>query len=341
MRSDSQFDSLPLTYVLPDKTNCTTLAAEDLATHTSEWVMPLSTTYRERFEIFELPPNPQGLAALQQLNILETFNLSAMGFNSADYLHTHIEAKKLAFADRAKFYADPDFVSIPIEGLLSKAYALERAALINMSRAATTVPAGVPTGHASDAGTAHEHASKVTGDTIYLTTASRDNASGAFMMVSLIQSNFHGFGSGLVVPGLGFALQDRGALFNMEETTADVYDAGKVRLLFVFTVTFRANPDHNHLTHVNTSLFFVTFLQNWKAAVSHHHSRLRDKGRRAVAQLWSHGWKHAAPRPCADHQQHGRFRHGGAGKWRRGALLPYRQLTADWKRDARRRIDDA
>ena len=142
-------------------------------------------------------------------------------------------------------------------------------------------------------------------------------------------------------PGLGFALQDRGALFNMEETTADVYDAGKVRLLFVFTVTFRANPDHNHLTHVNTSLFFVTFLQNWKAAVSHHHSRLRDKGRRAVAQLWSHGWKHAAPRPCADHQQHGRFRHGGAGKWRRGALLPYRQLTADWKRDARRRIDDA
>jgi len=205
----------------------TRLTAEDMSTHTSQWVDPISTTYRERYEIFELPPNPQGLAALQQLNILENFNLSAMGFNSADYLHTHIEAKKLAFADRAKFYADPDFVSIPIDGLLSKSYAAQRAKLIDMTKAAHFVPAGVPTGHASDVGTANEHASKFTGDTIYLTTASKNQTTGDFMMVSLIQSNFEGFGSGLVVPGLGFALQDRGALFNMENTTADVYAAGK------------------------------------------------------------------------------------------------------------------
>ena len=98
----------------------TRLTSHDLSSHTSEWVAPISTTYRDRYEVFELPPNPQGLAALQQLNILETFDLASMGFNSADYLHTHIEAKKLAFADRAQYYADPEFVHVPVEGLLSK-----------------------------------------------------------------------------------------------------------------------------------------------------------------------------------------------------------------------------
>eukprot|EP00730_Choanoeca_flexa_P019711 TRINITY_DN9637_c0_g2_i2.p1 TRINITY_DN9637_c0_g2~~TRINITY_DN9637_c0_g2_i2.p1 ORF type:complete len:629 (+),score=142.66 TRINITY_DN9637_c0_g2_i2:9-1895(+) len=190
----------------------THLTKEDLSSHHGEWVDPVSTTYRDDYRVFELPPNPQGLAALIQLNILEGYDLQKMGFNSADYLHVHVEAKKLAFADRARYFADPDFVKVPVEGLLSKDYAAQRRSMINMSHAAQRV----------DAGTPNEHASKFTGDTIYLTVADDEGN-----MVSLIQSNYHGFGSGLVVPGLGFALQDRGALFNLANTTADVYAPGK------------------------------------------------------------------------------------------------------------------
>ena len=124
----------------------------------------------------------------------------------------HVEAKKLAFADRAKYYADPDFVQVPVDGLINKTYAAERRKLINMSHAAEEVDAGTPA----------EHSAMVTGDTIYLTTA---DANG--MMVSLIQSNYEGFGSGLVVPGLGFALQDRGALFSLNASDANVYAPGK------------------------------------------------------------------------------------------------------------------
>ena len=193
-------------------TGGTHLSKEDLASHYSEWADPVNTTYRDRYTVFELPPNPQGLAALQMLNILEGFNLTAMGHNSADYLHVQIEAKKLAFADRAKYYADPDFVTVPVEGLISKSYADERRKLIDMKAAANVVDAGTPA----------EHASMKTGDTIYLTTADSNG-----MMVSLIQSNYEGFGSGLVVPGLGFALQDRGALFSLQDTAADVYSPGK------------------------------------------------------------------------------------------------------------------
>ena len=169
-------------------------------------------TYRGRYRLFELPPNPQGLAAQQQLNILEGFDLAGMGHNTADYLHVHIEAKKLAFADRAKYYADPDFVSVPVEGLLSKEYAAQRRALINMSHAAEKVDAGTPA----------EQAEGFSSDTMYLTVADGNGS-----MVSLIQSNYMGFGSGLVVPGLGFALQNRGNLFNLDPTAADVYAPGK------------------------------------------------------------------------------------------------------------------
>lgn len=190
----------------------THLTREDFSMHRSEWVDPVNTTYRSRYTVFELPPNPQGIAALQQLNILEGFNLSEMGHNTADYLHVHVEAKKLAFADRAKYYADPDFVDVPVNGLISKTYAAERRKLINMTRAARVVDAGTPA----------EHAQLFTGDTIYLTTADSNG-----MMVSLIQSNYEGFGSGLVVPGLGFALQDRGALFSLQDGAANVYAPGK------------------------------------------------------------------------------------------------------------------
>jgi gamma-glutamyltranspeptidase/glutathione hydrolase len=160
------------------------------------------------YDIHELPPNGQGIAVLQILNILEGFDLRSMGFQSADALHVMVEAKKLAFEDRAKFYADPAFAKIPIQGLLSKAYAAERRKLIRMDRAARACEAGNPA--VND------------GDTIYLTTADSEGN-----MVSLIQSNYRGFGSGIVVPGLGFGFQDRGEMFVLEPGHANVYAPGK------------------------------------------------------------------------------------------------------------------
>ncbi len=182
------------------------LSVEDLANHRSEWVDPVKTDYRG-VEVWELPPNGQGIAALQILNIMETFDVQAMGFGSTDYVHTFVEAKKLAFEDRAKFYADMDFADVPVEGLISKEYAAERALLIK-DRAARRLDAGNPALYA--------------GDTIYLTTADKDGN-----MVSLIQSNYRGMGSGVCPKGLGFGLQDRGELFNLAEGEANTYAPGK------------------------------------------------------------------------------------------------------------------
>lgn len=179
----------------------------DFETHTSTWVEPVSVNYRG-YEVYELPPNGQGIAALQILNILEGFDLKRMGFNSPDALHVMIEAKKLAFEDRAKFYADPEFSKIPLAGLLSKKYAAERRALIKMDRAARTYDAGNP--------------ALQDGDTIYLTTADAEGN-----MVSLIQSNYRGHGSGIVVPGLGFCFQNRGEMFTLETGHANDYAPGK------------------------------------------------------------------------------------------------------------------
>jgi gamma-glutamyltranspeptidase/glutathione hydrolase len=162
------------------------LSYEDLAAHRSEWVEPVSTTYRG-YEVWELPPNGQGIAALQMLNILEGYDISSMGFGSPEYIHLLTEAKKLAFEDRAKFYADPAFNDIPVEWLVSKDYAAQRRSLIDMSRAARAYPAGDPI--------------LETGETIYLTTADKSGN-----MVSLIQSNFRGMGSGMTPDGLGFGL---------------------------------------------------------------------------------------------------------------------------------------
>src|SRR5213596_2011470 len=183
------------------------LRKTDFEEHTSTWVEPVSVNYRG-YDVFELPPNGQGIAALQILNILEGFDLRAMGRNSPEMLHTMIEAKKIAWADRAKFYADPDFAKIPLTGLLSKSYATERRKLIDPDRAVKNVEAGNP---ALDQG-----------DTIYMCTA--DDAGN---MVSLIQSNYRGMGSGIVVPGLGFMFQDRGELFSMGPGHANVYAPGK------------------------------------------------------------------------------------------------------------------
>ena len=183
------------------------LRKADFEKHTSTWVDPVSTSYRG-YDVFELPPNGQGIAALQILNILEGFDLRTMGRNSPETLHTMIEAKKIAWADRAKFYADPASSKIPLAGLLSKKYAAERRKLIDPNHAAKQVEAGNP---ALDQG-----------DTIYMCTAD-----GEGNMVSLIQSNYRGMGGGIVVPGLGFMFQDRGELFSMDPTHANVYAPGK------------------------------------------------------------------------------------------------------------------
>lgn len=183
------------------------LSAADLAAHRSEWTDPVSSSYRG-VEVWELIPNTQGLAALQILNILEGFDFSKIAFGSAEHIHLFTEAKKLAFEDRARYYADPDFVEVPVAGLISKQYADERRRLINRLHAAQTVDAGNP---------AMYH-----GDTVYLTTADADGN-----MVSLIQSNYRGMGSGMAPPGLGFILQDRGELFALEDGHANVYAPGK------------------------------------------------------------------------------------------------------------------
>lgn len=181
------------------------LSYDDLYRHHSEWVEPVSTTYRG-YEVWELPPNGQGIAALQILNILEGFDIAAMGFGSADYIHVFTEAKKLAFEDRAKYYADPFFSKTPVSQLLSKKYAAERRKLIDREKAAKIYDPG-----------------KIeAANTIYLTVADKYGN-----MVSLIQSNYRGMGSGMCPDGLGFILQDRGEMFSLAEGHNNVYAPGK------------------------------------------------------------------------------------------------------------------
>ena len=181
------------------------LSYDDLSRHHSEWVEPISTTYRG-YEVWELPPNGQGIAALQMLNILEGYNIAAMGFGSAEYIHVFTEAKKLAFEDRAKYYADPVFAAIPYKQLISKKYAAERRRLIDPEKAAKIYDPGKAEG----------------GNTVYLTVADRYGN-----MVSLIQSNYRGMGSGMCPTGLGFVLQDRGEMFSLAEGQNNVYAPGK------------------------------------------------------------------------------------------------------------------
>ncbi len=182
------------------------LTRADLAAHRSDWVAPVSSSYRG-FDVWELPPNGQGIAALQILNLLEGFDVRAMGFGTADHLHHFVEAKKVAFEDRARYYADPDFARIPVAELISKDYAARRRELIQ-GRAALEVESGDPLLRV--------------GDTVYLTTADREGS-----MVSLIQSNFRGMGSGLCPLGLGFGLQNRGELFSLDESHPNAYAPGK------------------------------------------------------------------------------------------------------------------
>ncbi|MEK7330197.1 MAG: gamma-glutamyltransferase family protein, partial [Candidatus Eisenbacteria bacterium] len=190
------------------KANGGFFAPEDFARHHSTWDAPISTDYRG-YRVWELPPPGQGLAALQLLNLLENFDLKAMGRGSADFWHLMVEAKKLAFADRARYYADPAFAKVPVEQLLSKEYAKKRATLIDMQHAALTDTPG-------------EVAMLNRKETTYLCAADDSG-----LMVSLIQSNYTGFGSGYVVPDLGFGLQNRGGCFALKEGHPNRLEPGK------------------------------------------------------------------------------------------------------------------
>jgi len=181
------------------------LSYDDLAGFHSEWTPPVSTNYRG-YDVWELPPNGQGIAALQILNILENYDLKGMGLYSSEYIHLFTEVKKIVFADRAKYYADPHFADIPVKELISKNYAKERAKLIDLKHVSATDEPGI----------------LKSGDTIYLTVADKYGN-----MVSLIQSNYRGMGSGMMPPGLGFMLQDRGELFSLDKNHRNSLLGGK------------------------------------------------------------------------------------------------------------------
>ncbi len=180
---------------------------EDFADHTSTWVEPVSVPYRG-VDVWELPPNTQGIAVLEMLRILEGFDLAGLGHNSVEALHLMIEAKKLAYEDRARFYADPDFYTVPLDVLLSAEYAAKQRQRIDVERAALEFPPEDPRLRG--------------GDTVYLTVIDGDRNA-----VSFIQSLYHGFGSGIVPPGLGFALQNRGALFSLDPKHANTLEPHK------------------------------------------------------------------------------------------------------------------
>ena len=182
------------------------MSLEDLRAHRADFVEPVSSSYRG-FDVWEIPPNGQGICALQILNMMEEFDVAALGHNSVDHLHLFIEAKKLAFEDRARYYADPAFADVPLRGLLSKAYARERAKTIDRARAATNVAYGDP---------------KLDSDTVYLCAAD-----GEGNMISLIQSNYSSFGSDICPDGVGFPMQNRGQSFSLDPTHRNRLQPGK------------------------------------------------------------------------------------------------------------------
>jgi gamma-glutamyltranspeptidase/glutathione hydrolase len=194
-----------------------TLTAKDFSDYSSEWAEPISTTYRG-WTVYEMPPNSQGIGALEMLNLMEQFDLHSYGLNSPRALHVQIEAKKLAYADVIRYIADPKAAKIPVSGMLSKPYAAERAKLIDMDHANCEVGPGTPVPSA--------------GDTIYLSVVDREGN-----MVSFIESNYAEFGSGLVADGTGFVLHDRGALFSLDPASPNAI-AGHKRPLHTIIPAF-------------------------------------------------------------------------------------------------------
>jgi gamma-glutamyltranspeptidase/glutathione hydrolase len=193
------------------------LASKDFSDYSSEWAEPISTTYRG-WTVYEMPPNVQGIGALEMLNLMEQFDLHSYGLNSPRALHVQIEAKKLAYADVIRYIGDPKASKIPVSGILSKPYAAERSKLINMDRANCEVGPGTPVPSA--------------GDTIYLSVVDREGN-----MVSFIESNYAEFGSGLVADGTGFVLHDRGALFSLDPASPNAI-AGHKRPLHTIIPAF-------------------------------------------------------------------------------------------------------
>jgi len=210
--------------IATSKSHGGTMTAADLAEFDGEWVDPISTTYRG-WTVYELPPNGQGIAALEMLNIMETFPLAAAGHNTTKSLHLMIEAKKLAYADMQRFDADPRFAKVPVDAMRSKSYAIERAKLIDEKKATCNVPAGTPS--VTDNGTT------------YLSVVDREGN-----MISLIQSNYStvGFGSGLAVGGAGFVLHNRGGGFSLDKSSPNVL-AGRKRPLHTIIPAFMEKGD--------------------------------------------------------------------------------------------------
>ena len=229
------------------------LSYKDLATHKSEWVQPVSVNYRG-FDVWELPPNGQGITALQMLNIIEQYDFSTIEFGSAEHIHIVTEAKKLAFEDRAKYYADMDFAKVPVQELLSKEYAKGRKELI------------------TDRAGKYNAGEISAGETIYLTVSDKEGN-----MVSLIQSNYRGMGSGMVPPKLGFMLQDRGELFTLEEGKFNTYEPKKrpFHTIIPAFITKNGNPyvsfgvmggDFQPQGHVQIVMNLVDFGMNLQEA---------------------------------------------------------------------------
>ena len=232
------------------------LSYSDLKSHGSEWVEPVSTNYRG-YDVWELPPNGHGIAVLQMLNLLELYDMKKYGFGSPEHIHYFVEAKKIVYEDRAKYYADMRFHDVPVEALISKEYARQRSKEIDDRRASLNPQAGILAN---------------TNNTIYLTVADKDGN-----MVSFIQSNFRGMGSGMVPPGLGFMLQNRGELFSMDETHANALMPGKrpFHTIIPAFVTKEGNPflsfgvmggDFQPLGHVQILLNIIDFGMNIQEA---------------------------------------------------------------------------
>jgi gamma-glutamyltranspeptidase / glutathione hydrolase len=199
-----------------------TMTADDLSQFSAEWVEPISTTYRG-WQVYELPPNGQGMAALEMLNLMEQFEPAQGGPLSTEELHKKIEAMKLAYADLARYNADPRFANVPVHGLLSKEYAKQRAQLIDPQKANCDTEAGVPP----------------SSDTTYLTAVDKEGN-----IVSLIQSNFSSFGSGITVRGMGFALQNRGALFMLDPAKPDALAGHKRPFHTIIPAFMEKDDDH-------------------------------------------------------------------------------------------------
>ncbi len=296
---------------------------DDFQTHTNEWVQPISTNYRG-YDVWQIPPNGQGLAVLQMLNVLEEHNVQAMGWGSADYTHLLIEAKKLAYADRARFYADTAFESVPIDRLASKAYAKAQNLRIAPQHALVDVPHGDP--------------KLINGDTVYLCVVDKDRN-----CCSLIQSNFHGFGSQVVPGNVGFALQNRGNLFALSDDHPNRLEPKKRpfhtiipsivtrdgKPVFVFGVMGGdMQPQGQVQVLVNWIDFGMNIQMAGDAARVRHEGSATPTGLPADPDGGTVHYESGLPQPTVDELA----RRGHAVKPSRASMGGYQGILIDWQR---------